>query len=76
MSCSAYDGWDIGSVVGIACWAGLIATVDSMISTYCGAGRAFILGEESISVSLDDSAGLIVIALVRTIVAGYRISKW
>jgi hypothetical protein len=47
-----------------------------MISTYCGAGRAFILGEESISVSLEDSVGLIVIALVRTIVSGYRISKW
>ena len=76
MSCSACDGCDIGSVVGIACCVGLIATIDSMISTCFGAGRAFILGEESISVSLDESAGWMVIALVRTIVSGYRISKW
>jgi hypothetical protein len=62
------EGCDIGSMVGTSCWIGRSATTDSMISGCYGAGRAAILGDYSISVSLDESAGLIVIALVRTIV--------
>jgi hypothetical protein len=39
------------------------------MTSFCyGAGRAASRGDWSMSVSLDESAGLIVIALVRTIV--------
>jgi hypothetical protein len=44
-----------------------------MISVCYGAGSAAIRGDESMSVSLDESAGLIVIALVRTILFFFEI---
>jgi hypothetical protein len=53
------EGWDIGRIVGTAWWVGCIATANSEIYGWVcsiGAGRASILGEVSISVSLDDSA--------------------
>jgi hypothetical protein len=61
------DGCDMGNMVGTSWWIGRSATTDSMTSFCYGAGRAASRGDESISVSLDESAGLIVIALVRTI---------
>jgi hypothetical protein len=42
-----------------------------MTSAYYGAGRAAIRGDVSISVSLEESAGRIVIALVRTIFVSF-----
>lgn len=65
------SGSEMGSIVGIACYYGLIATILSCLtsSSLCvsGAGRARGRGELSISVSLVDSDALMAILRVWTI---------
>ena len=52
------------------CYIGLIATTDTLVLGSSGAGRAANLGEVSMSVSLEESPCLVVMALVWTIVIG------
>jgi hypothetical protein len=73
------EGWDIGRIVGTAWWVGCIATANS--ETYgcicsVGAGRARILGDVSISVSLDDSAvWRMVMCLVCTMLVSWGLKR-